>query len=183
MFAEKYLAAINTTDLRDDELHHQTETLAAAALADLSGGSGVVFGSMLARVKYADPVQHKIFESGNHSLAVLLKVWKQAVAKWGRERGWFPEPRTEWDASAVVRRYHQIAEQSLAHWLGGNCETCGGSALSPLGLTCKACAGTGRAPIVGDNTVADRTRDMVSELENRCQSHGARAGAKMRRAA
>lgn len=183
MFAEKYLQALNTSDLRDDELHRQTEALAAAALADLSGGSGQVFGSLLARAKYADGICHKTFEAGNHNLAVLLKVWKRAVAKRSTERGWFPTPRTEWDANAVFKRLDQIAEQSLAHWLGGNCESCGGTTLSPLGLACKACNGTGTAPILGDNLVADRTRDMVSELEGLSQSHAARAGAKLRRAA
>jgi hypothetical protein len=182
-FAERYLNALNSSNLQDDELHKQTEVLAAAALADLTGGSGSVFGSMLSRAKYADPVQHKTFESGNHSLAVLLKVWKRVVAQRGLERSWFPRPRAEWDANAVFKRYEQIAEQSLAHWLGGNCDACNGTTLNSLGLSCKVCNGTGAAPILGDNVVADRTRDMTSELEGLFQSHSARAGAKMRKAA
>lgn len=182
-FAERYLNALSSSNLQDDELHKQTEILAAAALADLTGGSGSVFGSMLSRVKYGDGISHKTFEAGNRNLAVLLRVWKRVVASRGTERGWFPKPRTEWDANAVFSRYAQIAEQSLAHWLGGNCESCNGTTLSPLGLTCKACNGTGAAPIIGENVVADRTRDMASELEGLYQSHGARAGAKMRQAA
>ncbi|VXB33224.1 hypothetical protein MASSI9I_20492 [Massilia sp. 9I] len=51
MFAERYLVTLNTSDLRDDEQHQQTETLAAAALADQGGGRSV-FGSLLARAKY-----------------------------------------------------------------------------------------------------------------------------------
>jgi hypothetical protein len=138
---------------------------------------------MLSRAKYADPVQHKTFESGNHNLAVLLKVWKRVVAKRGLDRSWFPKPRAEWDANAVLKRYAQIAEQSLAHWLGGNCEACNGTKVGSTGQACKPCGGTGSAPILGDNVVADRTRDMVSELEGLYQSHSARAGAKMREAA
>jgi hypothetical protein len=39
-FAERYRNALNASNLKDDEQHKQTEVLAAAALADLSGGSG-----------------------------------------------------------------------------------------------------------------------------------------------
>jgi hypothetical protein len=181
-FAERYLNAINSANLQDDELHHQTEVLAAAALADLTGGSGTVFGSMLTRAKYGNGAK-KIFDSGIRDIAVLLRVWKTVVKERARERAWFPMPRTEWDANAIFRRLDQIAEQSLAHWIGGHCECCNGTTVGAMGSTCKACAGTGLAPILGDNMVADRTRDMVSELEGLTQSHGARAGAKMRQAA
>jgi hypothetical protein len=181
-FADHYVNALNSNNLKDDELHRKTEALAASALADLNGGQGNVFGSMLTRAKYGNGAR-KAFEAGAMELAGLLRAWKQVVAKRGLERGWFPKPRAEWDANAVIKRYHQIAEQSLAHWLGGNCEACGGSTVGTNGLTCKPCAGTGKAPILGDNTVADRTRDMVSELEGLYQAHSARAGAKMRQAA
>jgi hypothetical protein len=181
-FQERYLNAINSANLQDDELHHQTEVLAAAALADLTGGSGVVFGSMLTRAKYGNGAK-KIFDSGIRDLAVLLRIWKAVVKERARERGWFPTPRTEWDANAIFRRLDQIAEQSLAHWIGGHCESCNGTAVGAQGLSCKACAGTGKAPITGDNMVADRTRDMVSELEGLAQSHGARANAKLKQAA
>lgn len=181
-FADHYVNALNSSNLKDDELHRKTEALAAAALADLSGGQGNVFGSMLTRAKYGNGAR-KAFEAGAMELAGLLRAWRQVVAKRGLERGWFPKPRAEWDASAIIKRYHQIADQSLAHWLDGNCEACGGSTVGANGLTCKPCAGTGKAPILGDNTVADRTRDMVSELEGLYQAHSARAGAKMRQAA
>jgi hypothetical protein len=57
MFAEKYLASLNTSDLRDDEQHRQTEALAAAALADKSARD---IGALLHRVKYSGTVIAKI---------------------------------------------------------------------------------------------------------------------------
>lgn len=74
MFVEKYLHSFSTSDLRDDKQHPQTEALGAAALADLSGGAGDVFGSLLARAEYADGVPRKTFAAANHNLAVLLRA-------------------------------------------------------------------------------------------------------------
>jgi hypothetical protein len=96
MFAEKYLQSLNTSDLRDDELHRRTEALAAAALADLSGGSGSVFGSLLSRAKYADGTHRKTFEAGNHNLAALLRAWTKVVVQKGLDRQWL-EIKHEWD--------------------------------------------------------------------------------------
>jgi hypothetical protein len=97
---------LNASNLQDDELHKQTEVLAAAALADLSGGSGVVFGSMLSRVKYSDGISHKTFESGNQNLTVLLKVWTAAVTEKRKARNWI-KVKAKWASprrSASTRR-------------------------------------------------------------------------------
>lgn len=53
MFADRYLQALSTSNLQDDDQHHQTEPLVAAALADLSGDSGALFGTMLLRASIA----------------------------------------------------------------------------------------------------------------------------------
>jgi hypothetical protein len=189
-FAERYLNALNSSNLQDDEQHKQTEVLAAAALADLSGGSGVVFGSMLSRAKYADPVQHKTFESGNHNLAVLLKVWEQAVIEKGRARKWINIVHT-WDFGILEGIAKKIAQHSLAHWLAGECTVCNGTKVV-ASRACAHCAETpGREPIRTYQTKdgrmsqleVERIKDMISELEGLCQAHGARAGAKMRQAA
>jgi hypothetical protein len=183
-FAERYLNALNASNLKDDEQHKQTEVLAAAALADLSGGSGSILGSMLARVKYADGTSHKTFESGNHNLAVLLKVWTDAVIEKGRARSWI-KVEAEWDVAAAIGIYKKIALHSLAHWLGGECEQCNGTKISTSsGRACTHCADTpGREPVKGGTLEVRYIKDMVSDLESLCQSHGARAGAKMRKAA
>jgi len=181
MFAEKYLQALNTSDLRDDEQHCRTEALAAAALADMSGGSGKVFGSLLARAKYGDGVPHKTFEAGNRNLAVLLRAWTKAVTEKGLARQWL-KIKAEWDVKAAHGMYAKIARVSLAHWLGGECECCDGTKIS-AGRACTHCAGTGREPIRGGAMEVERIKDMISELEGLCQAHSARAGAKLRKVA
>jgi hypothetical protein len=179
-FVERYVRAVNSSDLRDDEHHSSTHALTAAALADQSGGE--VLGSLLARAKYADGVPHKTFEAGSANLAGLLRVWRAECHKKGRERRWL-SIKNEWDIAAAVKLYDEVAERSLAHWLGGNCETCKGAKVTRDRRTCHACGGSGRAPIEGGRLVVELTKDMVSELEGLFQAHSARAGAKMKRAA
>jgi DnaJ-class molecular chaperone len=181
MFVDKYLQSLNTSDLRDDEQHRQTEALAAAALADLSGGSGAVFGSLLARAKFADGVPHKTFEAGNHSLAVLLRAWTKAVIERGLARQWL-KIKHEWDIKAAHSMYAKIARVSLAHWLAGQCEECHGTKIAHA-RACTHCSGTGLEPIQGGAVEREKVADMVSELEGLYQSHSARAGAKLRKAA
>ncbi|MYM32229.1 hypothetical protein GTP58_28235 [Duganella sp. CY15W] len=60
-FADRYLHAVNSSDLRDDEHHHATDALCAAVLAD-TASAGI--GGLLSRVKYADGTQQKLLESG-----------------------------------------------------------------------------------------------------------------------
>lgn len=182
LFVEKYLASLTTSDLRDDEQHSRTEALAAAALADLSGGASSVFGSMLARAKYADGVPRKTFEAACQNLAALLRVWIDVVTKKGMDRKWF-KIKHEWDIPAAHGIYRKIALHSLAHWLGGECGQCNGTKIS-AGRACTHCTATpGREPIQGGALERERIADMVSELEGLYQSHCARAGAKMRKAA
>lgn len=181
MFIEKYVGSLTSSDLTDDELHRATEALAAAALADLTGGSGNVFGSMLARAKYADGISHKTFEAGNHNIAVLLRVWVNVVTAKGLARSWL-NIKHPWDIAAAHAIYAKIARVSLAHFLAGECDECHGTKIRD-GRACTHCAGTGREPIQGGALERDKIADMLSELEGLYQSHCARAGAKMRKAA
>lgn len=77
-FVEKYVASLNASSLLDDAQHHQTDALAAAALAD-GTGAGPGLGSLLSRVKYADGSVNKLFEGGTANLAELLRIWTAAV--------------------------------------------------------------------------------------------------------
>ena len=182
MFVENYLKALTTSDLRDDEQHRQTEALAASALADMAGGSSELFGSLLTRAKYANGVPRKTFESGNHDLAVLLRVWVDVVTAKGRARAWL-KIKHEWDIAAAHGIYRKVALHSLAHWLGGECTACNGTKIN-AGRACTHCVDMpGREPIQGGALEVDRIKDMVSELEGLHQAHCARAGAKMRKAA
>lgn len=180
-FAERYINALNSSNLQDDELHRQTEVLAAAALADLSGGSGSVFGSMLARAKYAEGVSHKTFEAGTQGLALLLKVWIPTVVQKGFDRGWM-NIKAEWDIGAAYAMYKKIAVLSLAHWLAGECDACNGTKIVNS-RACTHCGGSGREPVTGGWLEVERTKDMLSELEGIYSAHEARASAKMRQAA
>ena len=180
-FADRYINALNSSNLKDDELHRQAEVLAAAALADLRGGSGNVFGSMLARAR-AEAVPRQAIEVSCRGLAVLLRVWKEAVFQKGQERKWLKVVQP-WDLPALNGICNKIALHSLAHWLGGECSACNGTKIN-TGRACTHCAATpGREPIQGGALERDRIADMVSELEGLYQSHAARAGAKMRKAA
>jgi hypothetical protein len=179
-FVERYANSLGSLDLRDDEQHRATEALAAAALADLNGGSKVLFGSMLARAK-AVGVPRQVFESSTAHLAPLIRTWERAVNEKGTSRGWLKIVHP-WDINAARCMYNKIARVSLAHWLDGACETCHGTKIYDR-RACTACAGTGREPIKGGALEIERVKDMISELEGLHQSHCARAGAKTRRAA
>ena len=180
MFAERYLNALSTSNLQDDNQHHQTEPLVAAALADLSGGSGELFGTMLLRAHIAG-VPRQPVESAARELAILLRIWTGEVARKGFDRKWLVI-QAEWDIKAAYGRYAKIARMSLAHWLGGECGTCNGTKMVER-RTCTHCTGTGREPIQGGALEREKIADMVSELEGLFQAHSARAGARMRKAA
>lgn len=181
MFVEKYVGALCSQDLRDDELHRATEALAAAALADLSGGSSVVFGSMLVRAKVAG-VPRQMFESSTLGLAPLITGWHDEVERRGKERKWV-KIGSDRDVYTAHALYKRVAEKSLAHWLNPTCVACNGTKVVHR-VACKACAGTGEAPIECTSQYErERVKDMVSDLEGIYQSHCARAGAKLRKAA
>ena len=180
-FAERYLNALNSSNLQDDEHHRATEALAAAALADLSGGSGVVFGSMLERAKI-DGVPREALSSGSRNLAVLLRAWKETVFHKGQDRKWLRVVQP-WDIPALEGICNKIALQSLAHWLGGQCAACSGTKII-AGRACTHCAETpGFEPVAGEGLYRERVKYIISDLEGLYQSHAARAGAKMRREA
>jgi DnaJ-class molecular chaperone len=178
MFVETYTRAVNSSNLKDDELHHMTDVLAASALADASG-SNAVMGSLLCRVKFADGMIHQLFESGTGNLATLLRIWTNVVTEKGRSRGWVPA-NTAWDMQAAMTLYKRVAEASLAHWMDGTCEPCQGTGIVSR-RTCTCCAGSGRAHVEAGRFETDIILNLVSELEGLFQAHGGRASAKLRR--
>jgi len=180
MFAERYLQALSTSNLQDDDQHHQTEPLVAAALADLSGGCGTLFGTMLLRASIAG-VPRQAIESSARDLGVLLRVWTGEVARKGFDRKWM-NIKAEWDIKAAYAMYAKIARVSLAHWLGGECECCQGTKIFDH-RACVHCGGTGRAPVQGGAIEREKVLDMVSELEGVFQAHSRRASVKLGRTA
>ena len=112
-------------------------------------------------------------------LAQLLRLWTVEVIKRGRARRWVPE-NTAWDADAAQKLYRTVAENSLAHWLDGNCSPCGGTGVA-LSRSCTTCAGTGKAELtMTAGFVREHTLNMVSELHSIVDSHAARAASKLR---
>ncbi len=179
-FAERYIAALNSKNLQDDDTHHSTDALAAAGIADMGGGS--IMGSLLARVKFADGVANSTIDVSGSNLAQLLKQWYLVVEQKGRARVWV-KVVTDRDVQTAHALYKRVAERSLAHWLDGNCKFCNGTKVVGA-AACKECFGTGSAHIEGGSQYErERVRDMVSELESVYQAHGGRAGSLLRRLA
>jgi hypothetical protein len=176
-FIEKYVHSLGSSDLRDDEHHHATDALCAAALADASGRA---LGSLLARVKYADGSVHKAFEAGTGNLVALLRVWEARVKQQGLARKWV-KLNTEWDANAAHALFKRVAHSSLAYWMDPNCSSCHGAKQTPDRRICPTCNGTGCAPIPGGGFERERVADMVSELQDLLMSHQRAAAALNRR--
>jgi len=176
-FADRYIASLSASNLRDDADHHQAEPLTAAAFAAVAVSGDL--GALLHRVKFADALARQAFEGNPGNLAQLLRLWTEEVIKRGRARKWVPE-NTAWDADAAQKLYRGVAEHSLAHWLDGNCASCGGTGVIER-RACKACNGTGKADLtMAAGFVREHTLNMVSELHSIVDSHAARAAAKLR---
>ncbi len=177
-FIDKYVRSVTSTDLRDDAIHHNTEALAASAMADVDGG----IGALLSRIKYTDGTVAKLHESGTKNLAQLLREWELRVIKKGTERKWVTA-NTEWDMSAAHSLYKRVAHASLAYWLDSRCEGCKGAKQTPERRICEVCQGSGTAPLPDDlgGLAKEKTLDMVSELEDLLQSHNRRAAQHMRK--
>ena len=181
LFAERYSNSVNSSNLQDDEFHRRTEALQASALASLSVKTSL--GSLLTRIKFADGIAHKDFEGHPENIAQLLRAWVEEVRRRGKERGWLPVPRTEWDAQANEAFYRKVAEISLAYWLDSRCTTCEGTGVQVTQHACPACKGTKLQPLTGGRLIVERSQEMSGELEGIFQSHNSRAAGRLRRVA
>lgn len=175
-FADRYVWALNASSLQDDQMHHATEPLFAAAVADTTGAG---LGALLSRVKFADGSISKLFESGTQNLAHLLRVWGELVAQKGVERKWV-KIRAEWDIPAAMALYKRVADRSMAHWLDGKCKACNGTGITAECRRCPTCKGSCAQEVGGQGFERDLVLDMVSELDGLLQAHNARAAARLR---
>lgn len=167
-FSDKYAASLMSYDLRDDATHHDTEALAAKALAERGRLSG-----LLHRVKVGRDAA---------ALAVLIPLWNARVKKVGAERKWMGKPRTAWDVQAADKLYAVVADKSLKYWMHPHCLPCGGTGIATVNqCRCMDCKGTGVAVMAGPALVVERTRDMVEELQAFERSHAKRAARYLRK--
>lgn len=178
-FAENYARSVNSSNLMDDEHHHMTQALCAAAMADQTGGIDML-GSLLSRVKYADGMARNDFEAGSKNFAQLLRIWHNTVIQKGIDRKWM-KIEAPWDITAAHVLYKRVAESSLAHWLDGKCPTCKGPGVDENRRICEECNGSGEAKLSGGEFEKGKALEMVSELEGLMQAHNARAAKLLRR--
>lgn len=144
---EKYTRAVTSSNLKDDDQHHSTEVLAAAALCQSR------LGTKLFRVKYA---------SDATTYASLLDDWIEIVTFKSLLRGW--------PADVKPRK---IARLSLDYWLNDVCPVCTGTGYQTVpnvpkvlsDVQCKACNGTAKRPLHVKHNLTVFVQDMVEALE------------------
>lgn len=162
--ASRYSSATQSSNLKDDSHHHQTEILAAVALSS-------ALGSLLFRVKYANDAT---------SYNTLLTKWHEIVKIKAGLRNW-PE-----DIGAS-----QIARLSLNYWLNDTCAACGGNGRVDgdqysheavpnvpqvlQDIPCKICNGTAKRPIEAKHILLKYVTDMVEAIEEMTRYAGDRA--------
>lgn len=159
--AQRYARAAISGNLKNDELHFDTDVLAAMALSSH-------FGSLAARVKYCND---------GASYRRLLETWTAIVAAKGGHRAW--------PANVDKTR---VAYLSLRRWLSAVCPACSGlQRVKLLGAPvlsereCPACLGTGEIPLRCPPVLRDFVLDMVEELDGAVRRSAARASKKLRR--
>lgn len=144
---ERYARAATSSNLKDDEHHHQTEVLAAVAL------SGSALGSLLFRVKYSNDAS---------SFLRLTDEWRFAVKQRGIKKNWPQHVKSA-----------NIASLSLNHWLNDLCQLCGGKGFLPLpdvanvlsDHACAECNGSGRSPIKCEKRNLKYVQEMIDILD------------------
>jgi len=175
-FADQYVWSLNAGTLQDDEAHHATEPLFAAAVADISDAE---LGSLLSRVKFGDGSISKLYESGTQNLAGLIRLWRTVVRRKGVELKWV-RMTAAWDVQAACALFDRVADQSLAYWLDGRCGVCNGAAQTPERRLCPCCKGSGRGELPSGGLEREKVLDMVAELEDQLLSHNSRAATRLR---
>lgn len=157
--AQKYARATQSSNLKSDEFHHDTDKLAAVAL---SGGAG--FGNLLFRVKYAND---------STSYVALAEAWEWEVKKRAAldRRPW----PLHINAAAV-------AKASLKYWLNDLCPVCGGKGVKKMEFVdvlsdepCESCEGSGKRPMDCDARIHGYVAQMVLVIEAMTITAGANA--------
>lgn len=144
--AKKYARAAESSNLKSDAYHHDTDTLAAVALSDRQ------FGSLLFRVKYAnDASSYKRLEE---------------------EFGWDVKKRAALEGWPQRVDESRVAKESLKHWLNDLCPVCNGKGVKKMEFVdilsdepCNHCEGSGKKSVDCDRHIKKWVEEMVSALE------------------
>lgn len=157
--AQRYVRAVGSSNLKNDELHFDTDVLAAAALSSK-------FGGLLFRVKYFNDAA---------SYKRLLDQWTWIVSAKAIRRNW-PD-------NVDIKG---VAFLSLQRWLNSVCPACTGRKNETIFNTpalsdkaCRVCDGTGEAPLRCSPKIRDFVLDMIEELTADERKAGARAKKKL----
>lgn len=154
---ERYAGAVNTSDLRDDERHHQTDILAAVALSSK-------LGSLLHRAKNAND---------QYSIIPLLELWRAACKRRAKEDKW-------------KKVAEEVADISLWYWLDDLCQVCKGRGHPVIidtptleAATCQDCHGTGRKKLQCSENIKGLVLDGVQILDRMANEAGCKAAKKL----
>lgn len=158
----KYARAAESSNLKNDAYHHDTDTLAAVALSDSQ------FGNLLFRVKYNN-------DAGSYPR--LEEEWRFEVKKRAAVTGW-PESVNE----------QRVADAALKYWLNDICPFCGGRGVKKMEFVdvlsddpCDHCEGTGKKSIRCHPALLNYVQEMVKVLEGMTMQAAGNAMAKLAR--
>ena len=161
--AQQYARATQSSNLKSDEYHFDTDTLAAVAL---SGGPG--FGNLLFRVKYANDAT---------SYVQLAEAWE-----------WYVKIRAATSAPPwpVHVKDAAVAKASLKYWLNDLCPVCGGKGVQKMEFVdilsddaCESCEGSGKRPMEAEPRIVSYVSEMVLLLESMTITAGSNAMRKL----
>lgn len=170
--AQSYSRATQSSNLKSDEFHFDTDKLAAVALIGQTDANGVPdalrrLGTLMFRVKYSNDAT---------SYPRLLLEWTEVVQGKAAGRKWPKEVSPK-----------KIARLSLEYWQNDVCLTCGGKGHLavrhvPNVLSddpCFACHGTAKRPIEAKHNLIQYVTDMVECIEEMTRYAGSQAMRKL----
>jgi len=144
--AERYARSVQSSNLKDDAFHHDTDKLAAMALSKR-------LGSELFRVKYCNDAT---------SYPRLLEEWTKIVQNKAGRRKWPKHVKPE-----------MIAKTALDYWINPLCVPCDGKGFDAkinkggqYEAVCKACGGTGSRNLPGESNIKQYVADMIETLRD-----------------
>jgi hypothetical protein len=144
--AQKYAKATQSSNLKSDEFHFDTDKLAAVALSG-------EFGALLFRVKYAND---------HTSYVRLAEEWEWGVKKRAALAGW-----------PVHVKEAAVAKAALKYWLNDLCPVCGGKGVKKMEFVdvlsdnpCDVCEGSCKRPLECEPRIKRYVESMVLALES-----------------